>query len=438
MSTAPSPQISQDLPLARQYAKQGRLVDAEAAFRRVLQSNPNLPEALRFVANAALAHGDPSEAVNLLNHAVDADRGDPSLLLDLGVAYRAGQRYDAAAYVLNRAIEAGNRSIACVARLLLGSVLEADQRPDQAVLNYFRAVLEAQAAGLWLNDATTDPSLRGIVRHAMGFIGDARRREFERCLEPVRRRAQPHQLDRADQALAVYLREQATSPDQSAQRPTFVNIPGLPVERFVDVTGLEWCDQCVRAVAALADEMDDCTTAAQSPAPGAAFTLDSLLGHADAPDNASRPPTSLPIFQRGELREPARSRAIRLQAALELAPVVRIPGSGPDATIVSLSAGQREGTRFGRSNSRLVAVIVPSTSSSLEVTVGTETRLVAPGELVAFDPTFGYEYAGVGQARALALAFEFWHPGLTPIEREAITAITSEAVAFDQKLQDLG
>src|SRR5690348_10846868 len=160
---------SREVVNAHRLIREGRLAEAEQAFRRALEAQPGHTEALRFLANAALARGAAGEAVELLNRAAAADRNDIGVLMELGVAYRAADRRDESRYVLERALQAsGGRNT--TDRLLLANVLELDQRPELALAHYFRAILEAQGAGQWLGDDSTEPGLRQLVRHAMRYV----------------------------------------------------------------------------------------------------------------------------------------------------------------------------------------------------------------------------------------------------------------------------
>lgn len=433
---SPIPQTAVRLGEAREHAKAGRLQDAERAFRSVLADNPTSTEALRFVANAALAHGNPGEAVDLLNRAADSNRSDPDILLELGAAYRAGERYDAARYVLERAITIrGGRNP--VARLLLGSVLESDRREELATLHYFRSILEAQAASRWLNDSTTEPGLRGLVRHAMRFIAGQRRSAYDNKLATLRSQHPAADFARVDRGLATYLRESTERPADPAQKPTFLWIPELETSRFPDPAKMDWLSACVSMVCKLDAELAACAEAHPAAAP-AMFSLENMTRTApvtsrDTPQMRDR----TPVYQRGLLSEQARLHAPKLLTAIEAAPLIWIPGNGPDAEIISLDAGRSLETRFGRSNARLVAVIASSSSANNDVIIGGERRILRAGEMLVFDPSFGYQYTNTGGGLSRIVAFEFWHPDLTYAERDAIRVVTETAVEFDAKLQEL-
>jgi aspartate beta-hydroxylase len=438
MSSDPQFTISatpRELESAHRLVREGRLGEAEAAFRRVLETQPEQTEALRFLANAALARGAAGEAVDLLSRAAAADRNDIGVLMELGVAYRAADRRDESRYVLERALEVSNGRNT-TARLLLANVLELDKRPELAVAHYFRAILDAQRAGQWLGDDTTEPGLRQLVLHAMRYVATERRALFDAALQPVRERGAA--LERVERGLADYLRETSEPRADQRQRPTFLYVPELGGTPFLDAARCAWLDGFIRQVAAAGDEIATCLAApASAPASGASpFSLDTMLA-AQAPEVAP-PERRIPIYQRGLLHETPRRQAPRLLAALADAPMVHIARHGPDAELIEIAARARSALRHGRTNSRCgVAVGLPD-SAPVRVLVGGEARAVEPGRAVLFDPSFGVEYVNDGDAPARVLAFEIWHPDIRADERDALEAITRAAIEFDGRVQDLG
>jgi aspartate beta-hydroxylase len=65
------------------------------------------------------------------------------------------------------ATEGHERPVTPEERLALAHDLEASNRSADAVLVYYRAIIESQRQGRWLSAASTPPALLGAVRHAM-------------------------------------------------------------------------------------------------------------------------------------------------------------------------------------------------------------------------------------------------------------------------------
>ncbi len=85
--------------------KSGRLADAEAAYRRVLEDQPNDPDALNFLGMLRCQVGDPQEAAALLRRSVEAEEKNPHAWLNLGNVLVVLGRLEEARAVFTRATE---------------------------------------------------------------------------------------------------------------------------------------------------------------------------------------------------------------------------------------------------------------------------------------------------------------------------------------------
>ena len=83
------------------------------------------------------------------------------------------------------AVRGSDRSLKPEARLELAGSLEARQQYDDALLAYYRAIIEAQRQSRWLDTASTPPALLDRVTRAMRFVKAGRRRAFVSVLEPI-------------------------------------------------------------------------------------------------------------------------------------------------------------------------------------------------------------------------------------------------------------
>ncbi|TAN06063.1 MAG: tetratricopeptide repeat protein [Rhodanobacteraceae bacterium] len=426
-----------DLEIARTHVRHGALAEAEQFYRRVANKQPEQVEALRFLANAALSRGEVSEAVTLLSHAVQVDRSNTWVLLELGVAYRSAQRMDEARSVFEAALESSHGTNT-TARLLLANVYELDGRPEMALLQYFRAIIDAQTHGLWQNDSTTEPGLRQLVKHAMQYVDAGRHKLFDDALQPFRHGINVARLGRVDTALAVYLNERLATPADPHQRPTFLYVPDLGVTRFLDTSAFDWlCDWAARVVATCrVGTLDRCIgSTAQEDTTPALFSLTALTTTriADASGEHQR---SVPLYQRGIPQESIQSWPLGLRNLVDEAPLVRIPNYAPDVVVLDMPSGTTTSIRVGRTNAFCMIVVAFEGSAPLRVSVGGEAKQLHAGNALAFDPSFGFNYAASdGPARALVV--EVWNPGISSLERDALTALTTSVVDFDSRLQDL-
>ena len=426
---------SSELEIARTHVRQGNLAEAERVYRQVVDTQPDQVEALRFLANAALSRGEPGTAVGMLSRAAEVNRNDLWVLLELGVAYRSAQRMDEARSVFEHAMElsqGGNTT----ARLLLANVYELDGRPEMALPQYFRAILDAQAHGQWLNDSTTEPGLRQLVRHAMRYVDVGRHDLFGNALEPFRKGINAARLGRVDATLATYLHERPEAPADPRQKPSFLYIPDPGATCFPDIAAFDWLAGWSARASSLNSEALACIKGmAEEVTDVAPFNLDAMTATHDA-GSVPAVEQRIPFYQRGIFRDAMRGLAPQLSGLLEAAPLVRIPNYAPNVEILALRPGSGTATLRGRTNAFCTIVVVFEESGPLRVTVGGESRQLPAGQALAFDPSFGFDYAA-DDAPVRALVFEDWNPGISPLERDALTALIQAVVDFDSRLQNL-
>ena len=153
--------------------KQGQAKEAEAAFRRVLEVDPDHVEALNVVGLASLRDGDIDRALTLLKRATAVDGGQALTHLHLGRAHAAAFELEAAAAAYATALVREPR-------------MHIARRGDtmRAVMMYARALNDAQAEGRWLNAATTSAGLQSAVDHAQKFVRERRLAGFSELMEP--------------------------------------------------------------------------------------------------------------------------------------------------------------------------------------------------------------------------------------------------------------
>lgn len=427
------------LAAAQALARAGRLAEAEQAFRQVLATAPEQVPALRFLAGAALRRGAAGEAVDLLNRAAQVDRNDIGTLMELGIAYRVADRMDAARFVLERALALGGGRDSAI-RLLLANVLELDQRPELALLHYFRAILEAQHAGLWFDDSTTPPGLRPLVSHAMDYVGSGRRSRFERALQAWREHPASGTPSRIDRALGSYLRDRREAPADPRQRPTLLYIPDLGTSPLPALPPQAWLTALLETVATTGAEIDVCLRRAAGNAQATWPSLPSAgadnppAGHA-----AATPPGELRALIQvcGTVPDATRRHAPQLLAALAAAPLMRIPRYAPDITIIALPPGTHTATMYSRSNAGCSVVVGLSGNAGIELTIGADQHRLQAGGAIIADGSYGMACANPGATEARLLVFDIWHPGLSLAEQQALTALLAAIVDFDTRLQEL-
>jgi aspartate beta-hydroxylase len=408
-----------ELQAARQHLHAGRSAEAEQSYQRALEMLPDSSEALVFLGNAAQARGDGGIAVSLLSRAAKADPANLDILVHLGAVYRAAERFDAARYVLERAVRlaAGRNPHA---RLTLAGVLELDERPDLALLQYCRALIEAQRIGRWTLRDDKTAGLKTQIEHARQYVDAGRKVWFEAVLRGLADGGAAQPSGRIAAALDSYLQGRQPELSDPQQRAGIMYVPGLETSRFIDTARFDWLDRLPATIAPCIGEMQQCV--ASSIASGQS--------------SAGAAALSVAVLKAGVVQYEPRRVAPMLLSALRGLPLADVQHHAPDVDIIALRAGTQLARRYGRSNS-FCWVVVNSGGAALQVSVAGESRVLQPADVAVVDPSFGIEYLNVGQAPALALVLEAWHPDLSDSEQRAISGLIAAVVEFDNRIQEL-
>ncbi|HWU75584.1 MAG TPA: aspartyl/asparaginyl beta-hydroxylase domain-containing protein [Rhodanobacter sp.] len=156
-----------------------------------------------------------------------------------------------------------------------------------------------------------------------------------------------------------------------------------------------------------------------------------------APDPPATFEYETPLYVAGSVTESAQRNAPHLLSCLAKAPLARIPRYGPEVSIVPISPASGTPVRYGRTNAHCSVVFNLPDSARIEVMAGASAQSLQPGESLVFDPSFGIAYLNAGDAAARLLVFDIWHPQLSTLECDGLTALIQAIVDFDTRLQEL-
>lgn len=408
---------------ARALAEQGRLAEAERAFALLLRDAPDDPDALNFLALCAHGRGRADEALRLLEHARAAHAEDALTLGNLGVLYREQGRLPEAYAALTDALRL--QPDAFVSRLRLGETLQALGRDAEALPAYFGAIVAAQRHGAWLDDASTPPPLRPLVRHAMRFVAAGRRRLFFALLAPLRERHGGAALGRVEKSLAMYLGDQPIVYAQPRQRPKFLYFPDLPSPRWFERELFPWYAALEAETPAIRAEMLAVLTQSRGFEPFLGAIDDPQMLREQLRGDGRAPAWDAYFFYRHGVRHDEHARDCpRTAAALDAAPLCRIREHAPEVCYSVLAPGTHILPHYGVTNTRVVThlpLLVPD--GDLALTVGGEPRRWQEGVCFSFDDTYEHEaWNRSGEVRVVML-LDAWNPYLTEVERDALTQL---------------
>lgn len=328
------------------------------------------------------------------------------------------------------AVEAGERAMAPEAQLDLASALEAREEHGGALLAYYRAIIEAQRQGRWLDAATTAPELFGRVTHAMRYVKAGRRRVFGAALAPVYSRHGREALARFEACLAIQVGERRAQFADARQKPSMLYFPGLPAAPWYAREVFPWIGTLEREVPTIREEM--LAVMPRTDLSERVFGTDEaerrgLAGGAGAPSW-----NGFYLWRHGERRDANHALCPRTSAALEALPLVRIRGNAPEVMFSVLAPGTHILPHRGVTNTRVVCHLPLVVPEDCALAVGGESRCWREGEAVAFDDTYEHEAWNRGTRTRVVLIVDVWNPHLAAAERDAVASLAEAMGDFNE------
>jgi len=138
------------------------------------------------------------------------------------------------------------------------------------------------------------------------------------------------------------------------------------------------------------------------------------------PLNHSRDWTAIHLLQNGRRIDANARHCPKTMALLARLPQPDVPGASPNAMFSLLAPQTHIPPHVGVSNARLVCHLPLIVPDGCWFRCGAETRQWRRGEAFCFDDTIEHEAANPSDALRVVFIFDIWHPGLTPVEREAV------------------
>ena len=213
--------LAQTLEAGLEHHRAGRLREADASYRAVLQENPRQPDALYLLGVLALQTGNAQPALRLFREALAVRPGDPEVLNMCGEAQQELGDFAAAIASYREALE-GNPEHAG-AWNNLGNACRSAGRHDEAIDAYRRALAVKPDLPMAHNNL-------GVVLRDTGRIEEALR-QFERAIALVPDYAEAYtnlgnvleRLGRIGDAVARHEKAVALRPDYVQARCNLAN-----------------------------------------------------------------------------------------------------------------------------------------------------------------------------------------------------------------------
>ena len=266
---------------------------------------------------------------------------------------------------------------------------------------------EVSRAGQWVEQHIAERSAQIEQALAQGGFGPGQRSEA------------------IDEALAI-LRGQA--PIQ-LQQPTSFYFPGLPQQPFYDRSQFAWAVDLEGQTRAIKGELEQLLRSqAEKFEPYVAAGADKSGGSAPNAHLAGDASWSAyHLLKGGEPVEGHADRFPQTLAALELAPLPRVPGRAPMALFSLLTPGAHIRPHHGLFNFRLICHLPLIVPPDCTLRVGNRQRQWREGELLIFDDSMEHEAWNRSDRQRIILLFEIWRPEIGEADREALTLLLEAA-----------
>ena len=366
-------------------------------------------------AMAALERGDPTTAAPLLREAATGLPAAEMPWLALANAEMALGRYEAAEAAISRQLELDIRDIGA---LFMRGLLNERRGDHRAATQCYQAMVN-QAAAFGAPPEVAEP-----LAHARRFVADAQAAYANHLetsiggkLSPLMRQA----VDLMTGRTQLYL-----------QQPSVFYFPGLPQRWFYEPAEFAWMAGMLDAVPAMQQELRAMVGDDGAGQHGFAPYVETAPGR-PSPNNPLRddPAWGAAYFWReGAPVADMAAACPATMAALDLAPMPRIPGRAPTALWSRLLPGAHIAPHFGLLNTRLICHIPIRTAPGCTLRVGGETRSWEPGVPLVFDDSIQHEARNQGDEARVVLLFEIWRPEICEEDRAAICQLFQAIDAF--------
>ncbi len=428
------PQITGELAAqADLLARSGHAEQAAAKFRELLAIDPRHVGALSFLGLIAFREGRLDESAGFIERALAVDPEAGTLHLNLALIQRA--RGDLATCLECLAAAATREPENPLVHFHRGSALLASDRLEEAAAAFANAFRLAPALAQVQRAEEAPPQLRALIREA--------RQTQRRCLHARHRNAiaslrdthGPAALERIDRFLRVHHGEAGVSYEHPLQRPNYIYIPGVPAQPWFERDDFDW----VSRVESAFDDVREELTLALSHGERLRPYVEARTGAPRDWDHLTDKSTwsSFHLLKGGVPVAENVALCPRTTAMLDDIPLVHCQGNSPEAFFSILQPGIVIPPHVGLANFKLavhLALIIPE---GCAIEVGGERRGWTEGHCMIFDDSFEHSAWNRGRQDRAVLIFEVWNPHLTPIEREAISAIIRISDDFyrDQTVQ---
>ncbi len=373
------------------------------------------------IALQAMAAGNMPAARAALEGALERQRGDLRLWLNLAVVRRQQRDLEGAFQALREVLAIDNRNFAAL--LMQASMLDKLGRSQDAATAYGIALAQAPP------DAQLDaPTRQALVRarevHA-GHVG-ALGRHVREQVGAARDALSGAQKKRLESFIDTTLRTRK----RYRQEPMEYGYPGLPDIEFYDRDEFPWLEEFEAATAGIQREL--ARILVEDEAGFSPYIHYDDHQPLDQWRELNKSPrwSAFHFYDKGREIAERCARAPETMAAVRRLPQAVVDLRSPTAMFSVLQPKTRIPPHTGIANFRLVVHLPLVLPGRCGFRVGGETREWRAGEAWVFDDTIEHEAWNDSDETRIILICDIWSPRLAPEEREAIRAVIAATDAF--------
>jgi aspartyl/asparaginyl beta-hydroxylase (cupin superfamily) len=371
-------------------------------------------------ADRAASAGDAAAARSLLERVTALDPARIEPWLKLSAMCRSMGDIAAALAAAAGALRAD--PLAFLPLLVKANLLEQAGRAAEAAETYGYALAQ--------QPDELPPHLAAMTAHAEEVHRAWVRRKgaaLAAASAPAEAALAPRERRRAERFRSNILRETQVYHSE----PTHFHYPGLAEREFHDREDFPWLAALEAATAALTEDFRRVMAAERAElVPYIQYPDDVPLRQWEAL-NRNRDWTAIHLVANGRTVEANARHCPAAMALLERIDQPRVPTRGPNAMFSLLAPGAHIPPHTGVANTRLVCHLPLIVPEGCWFRVGAETRRWRVGEAWVFDDTIEHEALNPSAELRVILIVDCWHPGLSPGEREAVTAMMAASDPAD-------
>ena len=363
-------------------------------------------------ADRATAAGDLKTAEDLLLQASEAAPEDFALFMKIAALQRGTGRPQLALASVHRALTL--RPLDFTALLLRASLLQRmneatageawshalAQKPAGEIPQHLHQVVAEAEARVEKWTAEREAKMTAAMQQAEAVADAEERQRIQRFRTNVLRRTRPYHSE-----------------------PTHFHFPGLAEREFFPRRLFPWIEALERETDAIAAEMQSVMAAERAELIPYVQYAEHLPLDQWRELNNNRDWTAIHLLKNGDTVAANAELCPRTMAVLTQCDQPCIRGGSPNAMFSLLAPGTHIPPHVGVNNTRLVCHLPLVVPEGCWFRVGAETRFWKRGEALVFDDTIEHEAMNPSDRLRVVFIFDIWHPDLTAVERDAVTAL---------------